>query len=209
NAISLTTPELTYSWDQSIAQGVQDLVNAVNTQMADGDVDAANPLWIFGYSQSAVVASMAMQQLAEEGIPTDDLHFVLIGDTASAHGGFLSTFVSSLPESWQSFAVQVLDSLDLGNLIGVTTPDDLYPTDVYTITGDGWADWPQELTLSNLGTAINGQNVEHVEYLGLDPAIIASASEQTDGLVNYFTIPTDNIDVLSTLWNAALAIVGL
>lgn len=208
HAISLATPEWASHWDASVSQGVEDLVNAVHTQMATGDVDAADPLWIFGYSQSAVVASIAMQQLADEGIAQDDLHFVLVGDTASAHGGFLNTFVASLPESWQSFAIQVLERLDAGSLIGVTTPADLYPTDVYTIAGDGWADWPQQLRLSDLWTALCGQLVQHFEYLGLDPSIIASATQETDGLVNYFTVPTDNIDVLSTLWNAFLAVAG-
>ena len=48
-----------------------------------GAFSAEDPLTIFGYSQSATAESIAMTQLAEDGIPSADLHFVFIGDPPS------------------------------------------------------------------------------------------------------------------------------
>ena len=60
------------------------LVAAVNAQMATGDVSPADPLVIMGYSESATASTIAMQELNAQGnIPSDDLHFVLLGDSAS------------------------------------------------------------------------------------------------------------------------------
>ena len=56
-----------------------------------------NPLYVFGYSQSDVVMGMAEQQLYDYGIPQGDLDFVMVGDSASAEGGFLNAYVDSLP----------------------------------------------------------------------------------------------------------------
>ena len=107
---ALTTPE-TFDFDPSVAQGEQDLISAVTQQYDAGDFSAADPLTIFGYSQSAVVASLAEQQLADDGIPSDALRFVLIGDTSSAEGGFLNAFIGSLPTEDQSGAIEIADLL--------------------------------------------------------------------------------------------------
>jgi hypothetical protein len=198
---ALTTPE-TSDFDPSVAEGEQDLISAVTQQYDAGDFSAADPLTIFGYSQSAVVASLAEQQLADDGIPSDALRFVLIGDTASAEGGFLSTFIGSLPTEDQSGAIEIADVLGFGNLLGATTPDNLYPTDVYTITNDGWADWPSNIDTSLTADylAYNGMSLEHLEYLGLTPEMISSASQAVEGLTTYFTIadPADGLEAVLT-----------
>src|ERR1700730_11226299 len=77
---ALMTPE-TFDFGPSVAEGEQDLISAVTQQYDAGDFSAADPLTIFGYSQRAVVASLAEPQLADDGIPSDALRFVLIGDT--------------------------------------------------------------------------------------------------------------------------------
>ena len=94
-----------------MAEGEQDLISAVTQQYDAGDFSAADPLTIFGSSQSAVVASLAEQQLADDGIPSDALRFVLIGDTSSAEGGFLNAFIGSLPTEDQSGAIEIADLL--------------------------------------------------------------------------------------------------
>lgn len=198
---ALTTPE-TSAFDPSVAEGEQDLISAVTQQYDAGDFSAADPLTIFGYSQSAVVASLAEQQLADDGIPSDALRFVLIGDTSSAEGGFLNAFIGSLPTEDQSGAIEIADLLGLGNLLGATTPDNLYPTDVYTITNDGWADWPSNIDTSLTADylAYNGLSLEHLEYLGLTPEMISSASQAVEGLTTYFTIadPADGLEAVLT-----------
>ena len=184
------------------------LVDAVNAQMATGDVSPEDPLVIVGYSEGAAAATIAMQQLNAEGtIPTDDLHFVLFGDSASEFGGFLNAFLPSLPDWLQQPVEQFLDSpgLGLSGLFGTPTPDDLYPTTVYALPGDGWGDWPTDASTDPSATleAIAGMFSTHLEYLGLTPTEIGDAVlTNQDGLVDYYTIPDANIDPLTTLWQA-------
>jgi PE-PPE domain len=198
---ALTTPE-TYDFGTSVTAGEQDLISAVTQQYDAGDFSAADPLTIFGYSQSAVLASLAEQQLADDGIPSNALRFVFVGDAASAEGGFLNTFIGSLPTADQPFAIELVDLLGDGSLLGATTPDNLYPTDVYTITNDGWSDWPSnvETSLSADYLAFTGTFQEHLEYLGLTPEMISSATQTVEGLTTYFTIadPTNAFETLLT-----------
>jgi hypothetical protein len=182
----------------SVAPGVQDLVQAVESQYSAGDFSASDPLYIFGYSQGAVEASLAEQQLANFGIPEQALHFVMVGDSASTEGGFLNTFVDSFPESWQQPVTEFLTLLEITPpALGATTPDNLYPTDVYTLSGDGWANWDN-------GANLLGMFTDHLAYLGLTPAEIASATLDTDGLTDYFTINSAGVDVVSALWDTLL-----
>jgi hypothetical protein len=181
----------------SVAPGVRELVQAVESQYSAGDFSASDPLYIFGYSQGAIEASLAEQQLADYGIPENALHFVMVGDSASAEGGFLNTFVGSLPESWQQPAAELLTQLGVSPVIGVTTPDNLYPTDVYSLSGDGWANWDN-------GANLLGMFTDHLEYLGLTPAEISSATLSTVGLTDYYTISSASVDGLSALWNTLM-----
>jgi hypothetical protein len=182
----------------NVGPGVQDLVQIIEADYTAGDLSAADPLYVFGYSDGAVEEGLAEQQLYDFGIPTDDLHFVMVGDSASAEGGFLNSFIDSLPESWQQPITELFAQLGVTTpLLGATTPDDMYPTDVYTLTGDGWANWDD-------GVNIYGMFTEHLEYLGLTPAEIASATETTDGMTNYFTINSSDVDDLAALYNQLL-----
>jgi hypothetical protein len=153
--LALTTPE-TYDFTTSVPQGETDLVNAVVADYHAGDMACnvsgvcSDPLTIFTYSQSASVADLAEKTLASDGIPTDALRFVDLGDDP----------------------------------LGV--PDNLYPTDVYNISGDTWA------LPGSGGTSL--QDIEmglllHDTYLGLTPAEIDSAIPTVDGLTTFYTIP--------------------
>jgi hypothetical protein len=78
-------------------------------------------------------------------------------------------------------------------------PDNLYPTDIYDIHGDAWAE------PGSLGTTwqdvLLGMGL-HEAYMGLTPAEIDSATSVTDGLTTFHDIPT-----LTTteLWEALLS----
>jgi PE-PPE domain len=182
----------------SVAPGVQDLVQAVESQYSAGDFSASDPLYIFGYSQGAVVASLAEQQLANFGIPEQALHFVMVGDSASPEDGFMNAFVDSLPVSWQQPATELLTLLEITPpALGATTPDNLYPTDVYTLSGDGWVNWDN-------GANLLGMFTDHLAYLGLTPAEIASGTLSTDGLTDYFTINSAGVDIISAMWESLL-----
>ena len=140
---------------------------------------------------------MAEQQLSDYGIPSDDLHFVLVGDSASADVGFLNTYVESLPTWLQPFATEMLEP-KLGDVLGATTPDNLYPTDVYTLSGDGWANWDD-------GANILGMLSTHLEYLGMTSAEVNSATlSLVDGLTNYFTINSADVNAFDALWDGLI-----
>jgi hypothetical protein len=200
----LQVPE-TYDLNSSVNGAVQILVNKIESLYnADpNEFDASNQIYVFGYSQAAVVAGIAEQQLHDAGIPSDDLHFVLVGDSAAANTGFLNQFIpwlnSLFPESWQQsvddFLMQMLSQFNADSVFGDVTPNNLYPTDVYTLTGDGWANWDDGLNTS-------GMFSQHLAYLGLTPQEIASATETTDDLTHYFTIDSANVDFFSALSNA-------
>jgi hypothetical protein len=183
--LALTTPE-TSDYGPSVTTGEQDLVSTVVADYHAGDFSATDPLTIMGYSQSAVVGSDAEQTLTNDGIPSDALRFLFVGDTASAEGGYLNTWGET------PFGKEILDLFGWQNLIGNTTPDDLYPTTVYTITGDEYADYP---AMNLLGTEI------HEAYFGLTPQMIDAATENTQGLTDYFTV-AEPTNLLGTLWDA-------
>lgn len=190
-AAALTTPETDGNFGPSVTAGETDLTNAVLAEWHAGDFSASDPLTIMGYSQSAVIASQDEQTLANDGIPSDALRFVLIGDTSSAEGGFLNTWGDT------PIGREILTLLGDSNLIDSTTPDNLYPTEVFTLQGDGWADWDNGANLLGLFST-------HLEYFGLTAQDIASAAlTNVDGLTNYYSL-ADPANLLETLLTAAM-----
>src|SRR6476620_683941 len=135
---ALSTPEQLYpvtgvnslTPDASIAQGVAALDDAISQQ-----ISAGNHVVVFGYSQSAVVASQVMAQLASSSNPpsSDQLSFVLVGDEGNPNGGIYERFeVPGAPLSLPS----------LGETFDVApTPSNAYPTAIYTSEYDGFADF--------------------------------------------------------------------
>ena len=188
---------------QNVGPGVQALVQTIEADYTAGDLSSTAPLYVFGYSEGAVEEGLAEQQLSDFGIPQGDLHFVMVGDSASAEGGFLNSFIDSLPESEQQPTTERFALLGVTSpVLGATTPDNLYPTDVYSLTADGWTNWDG-------GANIYGMFTDHLEYLGLTPAEIATASETTDGLTNYYTIDNANVNDLEALYNQFLLALDL
>jgi PE-PPE domain len=201
---ALDTPEGFYPvtgvhsllFDTSAAQGQQILDAAILHQIATGNVDAANPVVVFGLSQSSVFASTTMTELANQGVPSDDVHFVLIGNESNPDGGVLERF--DLPAGTEpSFP-------SLGFTLTGATPADLYPTDIYTQEYDGFADFPKyPLNLVSDLNALLGILYGHGAYLGDTPERIASAiqlpTSAADTLTNYYIIPDDSLPLLDPL----------
>jgi hypothetical protein len=180
--------------DASEAQGSKILDAAILGQIATGKVDADNPVVVFGYSQSSAFSSMTMQQLESQGVPSDDVHFVLVGDTAAPDGGLLERF--DLPGS--DFSVP-----SFGITFGDPSPADLYPTDIYTLEYDGFGDFPQYPInpIADLN-AFAGMIYEHLTYLGLDADQIQNAvplDTVGDTRTNYYVIPVDDLPLLDPL----------
>ena len=183
----------------SLGQDQQIMVADIESQIAGGGVSPENPVVVFGYDQSAESASLSMQQLQAAGVPSDDVHFVLLGDRDNPNGGFANTF------DFPAGNTSPYTALDVP--LEPATPSDLYPTDIYTLEYDGYADFPHYTTnlLSDLN-AMLGFFLAHAEYLDLTPAQIDSAillpgSEALtgEGLTDYYLIPDDNLPILEPL----------
>jgi hypothetical protein len=187
--VALTTPEQFYpvtgvyqeTLANSVSQGVQILDNQIAPILSSGgQVD------ILGASQSAVIASLEMEQL-EQTDPTANASFVLIGDLMNPNGGIFERFAG-------------LDLSSLGIDFYGATPADDFPTTIYTLEYDGYADFPKyPLDIFSDLNAIEGINVVHGDYLDLTPAQLATAIElPTSGATDttYYLIPVDDLPLL-------------
>jgi hypothetical protein len=185
--------------DTSVAQGEQILDATIKGQIAGGGVDAAKPVVVFGWSQSATISSLTMQQLADQGVPSDDVHFVLIADPSNPDGGMLSLF--DVPIDGKDPTIPAL-----GITFSGATPSDLYPTDIYTTEYDLFADFPRYPInfLSDLNAYFG--ILAHAAYPVLTPdqvkdAILlpGSATLTGEGLTNYYMIPAETLPLLEPL----------
>ena len=183
NYPTATTGPLAGFPDQStsVGQGMLILDNAIASDQAVGDAST-----VFGWSQSSTIASLVMEQLDSSGKPEPDagLQFVLVGDPNAPNGGLSVRFDGlNLPSEGISF-----DS---------ATPANSFPTDIYTLEYDGFADYPRYPidVLADLNADL-GLVDPHGLYLSLTPTQIAdeafllpgSAALGADTLTNYYMI---------------------
>ncbi len=184
---SLFTPE--NASPTSATRGEQILDSTILQMFDKGDLSAQNPVVVFGYSQSASISSAVMRELAGQGVPSNDVHFVLIGDPDNPAGGAEVATGNLSPQYLMA---------------NVATPNDLYPTDVYTHEYDGVADFPKYPInlLSDLNAAL-GFIYEHGTYLSLTPEQISDAIQlpttAADTMVNYYIIPAESLPLLDPL----------
>ncbi len=205
----LNTPELfqqgpgTFSDAEDVTLAVENEFNANPTAFS-----ADHPLTIFGYSQSATAESLAMTQIHDyslahgDSIPLDDLHFVFIGDPSNPVTGEWLTFQPILDSMLGTTTTNDLINLfQLSSVLGVATPDDLYPTTIYNFDPDPIANFPQAVQSDGVTGALLNVFGSHVEYLGLTPEQIANATTSTDGnlqLVNISDSGVNNFDAWLT-----------
>ena len=177
----LTTPEL-FQQDPSTLTDADDVTLAVENEFNanPGAFTADHPLTIFGYSQSAAAESIAMTRLAQDGIPSADLHFVFIGDPSLPGGIGPATGTGALAN---------------------VTPDNLYPATIYSLDTDPVANFQQVVEAKGLDGAMLDIFGPHVEYLGLTPTEIADATTTTNGdltLVDISDSDVNNVDAWLT-----------
>lgn len=197
----VTTPEQLYPFfgpfggtlDDSVAQGQQILTAKIMEQFQAGTLSAENPAVVFGWSQSAVIAALVQRQLASEGVPSDYVHFVSIGDETAPNGGLLERM--NLPDNAQPSIPS------LGITFSGAGPSDLYQTDIYSHEYDGFADFPQyPINFLSVLNAIMGIAFSHTTYLGLTSEQIDNAiqlpTSVADSLTNYYMIPYDGLPLL-------------
>lgn len=205
----LYTPEELYpltgvkslTLDKSVSEGLTILDNALYDQIHNG----GKTVTVFGISQSAVISSLEMRNLAA-GVsafgssPPDasQLNFVLAGNEMNPNGGMLSRFPNlSIPSLGLTF-------------YGATPADTIYPTRIYTLEYDGFADFPRyPLNLISDLNAVAGIIYVHPTYLSLTPTQIDNATlltKSAPSATDYYIIPTQNLPLLEPL--RAVPVIG-
>jgi hypothetical protein len=190
--VGINTPEGLYpltgikdlTFDVSAARGLTILDNAIRSA-ATGNTS----INVFGYSQSAAIASMEMHALNPTNTPGavpawlagKDLTFTLVGDVSNPNGGVLPRFPG-------------LSLSALGFTFGTATPDNSFPTRIYTIEYDGFADFPQyPINVVSDLNAFLGIIELHGGYPFLTPAQLAGAIPLTTTgpvLTQYYMVDT-------------------
>jgi hypothetical protein len=177
----------------SVNAGVGDLNNVIVPALQDGD-----NVSVLGYSQSATVATVEMNNLINntpDNVNLSDLNFTLLGDPNSPIGGILDRF--QFPDGVGQFSLspepQHVPFLDIPlNL--ETTPTDTFTTDIYTGEYDGWADFPEDP--SNLFADLNaliGIETVHPYYPDPTPGVNLDTNNLIDlgtiGHTTFYDIP--------------------
>ena len=214
---ALFTPEELYpitgvksmTLNSSVKEGLTILNDAITQQLQS----PSNTLTVFGYSQSAIIASLEMQKLAAMGplAPSaNQLNFVFVGDEMNPNGGLLARFPG-------------LSISTLGlTFYGATPADTIYPTNIYTLEYDGFADFPQyPLNFVSDLNAVSGILFVHTTYVNpflghpavtptqVDNAIQLSTSPgyyTNGGVTHYYVIPTQNLPLLDPV--RAIPVIG-
>jgi PE-PPE domain len=180
-------PDLTFG--ESLNAGVGDLDGTIVPVLQQGGNDVS----VLGYSQSAVIASIEMNNLINDtpaGVNLSDLNFTLLGDPNSPIGGILDRF--QFPDGVGQFSLtpepQHVPFLDIPlNL--ENTPTDTFTTDIYTGEYDGWADFPEDP--SNLFADLNALiGIETVHPFYPDPT--PGVNLDTGNIINLGTIGDTN-----------------
>jgi PE-PPE domain len=147
----------TYSLDPSVTQGEQDLITAVVADYDAGDM---------GCNAS--------------GVCSDPLTiFTYSQSSAIAALAEQQLADDQIPSDALRFVMTGADTLGV--------PDNLYPTEVYNIDGDFWAQ-PGSLGLTWQDIVLGLEL--HFAYLWLTPAEIDSATSAVEGMTTVVDIPT-------------------
>jgi hypothetical protein len=182
-------PYLTFA--ESVARGVEILHTALVPGLQAGD-----GVTVFGYSQSATVATQEMADLLAQppggGYDAGNLHFVLIGNPNNPLGGILTRFPAQPVLSAQPVHLPFLGiPLSIG-----PTPTGGFATESYNGEYDGLANFPQDP--SNLPAMINaliGTATVHFSYLDFE-GLANTIDLGTIGDTDFYLIPQQ----LPILW---------
>jgi hypothetical protein len=176
--------------DISLARGVASLNNYITGVLGPSGPLNTNTVSVLGYSQSAIISSMEMPKLLAEGYNSTNAYFTLLGDPSNPNGGLFARFPGlSLPS--------------LGATLGLATPSSDFPTTIWSLEYDGFADFPQyPIDFPADLNALAGIVLVHGTYPTLTPTQIGSAVTLSPGnptLTTYNMIPTQNLPLLDPL----------
>ncbi|CAJ1502218.1 PE-PPE domain-containing protein [[Mycobacterium] kokjensenii] len=180
----LPVPQVDFG--ESLAQGLANLQAAILPQLEAGD-----DVTVFGFSQSSVIATLAMHDLLAGdpsgdslGFDPDNLHFVLIGAPNNPISGILTRL--HFPDGFDG-DMQRIPFLNIP--MGIeSTPTGPFTTDVYATEYDGWAVFPQDPT--NLLAVINalmGIGAVHNSYFQDNLANVIELG--SIGNTDYYMLP--------------------
>ncbi|KZS58985.1 PE family protein [Mycobacterium ostraviense] len=180
----------TLTFGQSVAQGVTLLNSEIDHQINT----LGNSVVVFGYSQSATIATNEINALMAAGSPyTGQLSFVLASNPNNPDGGILARF--------PGFYIPFLDV----PFSGATPPNSPYPTSMYTIQYEGVANAPQYPlhVLSNIN-AVMGYFYLHDTYQHLTATQVSSAlplptSPGYTGNTQYYMLLTQNLPLVQPI----------
>lgn len=167
----------------SVSNAVQLLDSRLQPYLAAG-----TPVEVYGYSNSAVIASLEMANLQAQGVPSSAVGFLLVGNPMNPNGGLLARFPG-------------LQLASLGMNFYGATPSNAYPSTVYTIEYDSVADFPRYplFILSDLN-AVSSDYHFYYHRLStdqLDGGIQLPTSGPTT--TTYYMIPANNLPLLNPL----------
>jgi PE-PPE domain len=174
----LTTPESLFGpWTSGAGNDIAPLVNAVN---ADEAAHPGQPIWAFGYSESADIMSgtEAADLKNDPGV-----HLFMVGNADNPNGGYLT------------------DNPLLASYYGVVpaTPANLdgIPTTDVCVGYDGWCDYPEYTGNAYATTeARDGETYGHLMYYGESAQQLANAATTTDGSVTYVDVNNTSLPYL-------------
>ncbi len=212
NKLALVTPEELYPLtgikslplSTSVSQGVALLDQALFG--SQGQITLGNNALVVGYSQSAMIASLEMRNILNmpmAGQPSStQLGFTLMADPMNPNGGLFARFPGlNLPSMGLDF-------------YGATPSNTPWPTTIYTIEYDGFADFPRYPInfLSDLN-AFAGIVFVHPTYPLVNPQtlppgqIVHLDTEPTyTGNTNYYMVLNQDLPLLAPL--KAIPVVG-
>ncbi len=186
------TPQIgNLTFAQSVTQGVSALNSALLGPT--GVIKQGNSAVVFGYSQSATIATNeinAMLALPAGSQPgAHQLSFMLIGDPNNPDGGLLERF--------PGFYIPLLDVPFNG-----ATPQSPWHTTIYTLQYDGFADAPQyPLNVVSDVNAFMGAIFVHSTYPDLTATQVANAVPlpTNGGNTSYYMVMTQNLPLLQPI----------
>ena len=182
----------------SVERGVEILDDTIQQQLLGNPSGSTS---ILGYSQSAIIASIEMKDLMSSSytgtVPSaNQLGFTLIGDPMNPNGGLLERFT---PLTLPSLGV---------DFYGATPSNTPYPTNIYSLQYDGYADFPRyPINLLSDLNAFYGLETVHGTYPDINPSNLPSGdtlvplttSTGYTGATNYYMITNSNLPILNPL----------
>jgi hypothetical protein len=193
----------TTTFGDSVDAGVANLDACVHGQSACGSrtitgvSPVGEPFVVYGYSQSAVIATIEKRRLIEEsrdGGTVPKVSFVLLANPNRPNGGIMQRFEGmSIPMLDVTFNGSTPTDSEVG-------PDGAheFPTVDIARQYDGWADFPAyPMNMAATANALLGIYYLHGDYWG--EGVGPAYRQGEEGDTTYYMIPTERLPLLMPL----------